>query len=135
MPTCPAAIRIRPRHPDGTTSRRRVRSIAWLAALACVAARAGDAPREPAGWTLPPAIAAALVQARVPASSFALWAQPVDAAAPSWGVNPDTGVNPASVFKLTTTTAALDLLGPHGAGRRRCTSPARSGAACCTARS
>jgi D-alanyl-D-alanine carboxypeptidase/D-alanyl-D-alanine-endopeptidase (penicillin-binding protein 4) len=36
----------------------------------------------------------------------------VDAPAPSWGWNPDFGVNPASVFKLVTTSVALDTLGP-----------------------
>ena len=65
-----------------------------------------------ATWTLPPTIAAALDKAHVPASALALWVQPVDAASPSWGWNPDFGVNPASVFKLATTSAALETLGP-----------------------
>ena len=43
---------------------------------------------------------------------MAMWVQPVDADTPSWGLNPDVGMNPASVFKLATTGAALDLLGP-----------------------
>jgi serine-type D-Ala-D-Ala carboxypeptidase/endopeptidase (penicillin-binding protein 4) len=72
---------------------------------------APDALAAPA-WTLPPAIAAALAKADVPPSALALWVQPVDAASPSWGWNPDFGVNPASVFKLATTSAALEMLGP-----------------------
>src|SRR6195952_2678680 len=81
------------------------------AALAALVA-ATPAYAAPAAWTLPPTIAAALDQAHVPASALALWVQPVDAAAPSWGLNPDFGVNPASVFKLVTTSAALETLGP-----------------------
>jgi len=82
-------------------------------ALAALSLTPAAAPAAPApAWTLPPAIAAALANARVPASALALWVQPVDAATPSWGWNPDFGVNPASVFKLVTTSAALDTLGP-----------------------
>ena len=86
-----------------------------LAALALLASSftAPDAQAAPASaWTLPPTIAAALEKAHVPSSSLALWVQPVDAASPSWGWNPDFGVNPASVFKLATTSAALEMLGP-----------------------
>src|SRR4051812_15411796 len=112
MPSCLAAPRI-PTSPSSCPPRPRTRRIAWLAALAAVAGgAAAQAPREPAGWALPPPVAGALAQAKVPSSAFAMWAQPVDAATPSWGVNADVGMNPASVFKLTTTAAALDLLGP-----------------------
>ncbi len=87
--------------------------LAALAALVPMLAPAAPVPHLPApAWTLPPAIAAALEQAHVPQSALALWVQPVDATGPSWGWNPDFGVNPASVFKLATTSAALDLLGP-----------------------
>ncbi len=76
-----------------------------------------SAPTDPrrapgSAWTLPKAIAEALARAQVPASSLALWVQPVDAPAPAWGLNADAGMNPASVFKLATTAAAFDLLGP-----------------------
>jgi D-alanyl-D-alanine carboxypeptidase/D-alanyl-D-alanine-endopeptidase (penicillin-binding protein 4) len=84
-----------------------------LAALALLpVALASPAIAAAPAWTLPPAIAAALDKAHVPASALALWVQPVDAPTPSWGWNPDFGVNPASVFKLVTTSAALDTLGP-----------------------
>jgi serine-type D-Ala-D-Ala carboxypeptidase/endopeptidase (penicillin-binding protein 4) len=87
-------------------------SLIRLAALALLgtALAADAAPTAP--WTLPPTIAAALDKAHVPQSALALWVQPVDAASPSWGWNPDFGVNPASVFKLATTSAALETLGP-----------------------
>ena len=81
-----------------------------LASLTALAAPV--TPHPPAAWTLPPTIAAALANAHVSPDALALWVQPVDAAMPSWGWNPDFGVNPASVFKLATTSAALDLLGP-----------------------
>jgi D-alanyl-D-alanine carboxypeptidase/D-alanyl-D-alanine-endopeptidase (penicillin-binding protein 4) len=83
-----------------------------LSALALLATTVAAQAAPASAWTLPPAIAAALDKAHVPPSSLALWVQPVDAAAPSWGWNPDFGVNPASVFKLATTSAALDMLGP-----------------------
>ncbi len=100
-----------------------------LAALALLgtALAAGAAPAAP--WTLPPTIAAALAMANVPASALALWVQPVDAPSPSWGWNPDFGVNPASVFKLATTSAALETLGPAWTWKTRVlvTGPIRNG--------
>ena len=84
-----------------------------LAALALLTAACAALPVHAApAWTLPATIAAALDKAHVPQNALAMWVQPVDAAAPSWGWNPDFGVNPASVFKLVTTSAALDTLGP-----------------------
>ena len=86
-----------------------------LAALALLTSSlaASGAPAAPVpAWTLPPAIAAALDKAHVPPSALALWVQPVDGATPAWGWNPDFGVNPATVFKLVTTSAALETLGP-----------------------
>ena len=85
-------------------------SLHRFVALALVSTSALTAPAPE--WTLPSTIAAALDKAHVPASALALWVQPVDAPAPSWGWNPDFGVNPASVFKLVTTSAALETLGP-----------------------
>jgi len=85
----------------------RLPTLALLAA-ALVSPFAHAAP----AWTLPEPIAAALAEAHVPASALSLWVQPADAAAPSWGWNADLAVNPASVFKLATTSAALATLGP-----------------------
>ena len=61
---------------------------------------------------LPPTVLQALKSAQIPASSVAVVVQPVDAAAPLIAHNAAQALNPASVMKLVTTYAALDLLGP-----------------------
>ena len=63
--------------------------------------------------TLPPAVEAALVRAKVPREAVALLVAPVDhRAAPRLSHRADIPMNPASVMKLVTTFAGLDLLGP-----------------------
>lgn len=62
--------------------------------------------------TLPPPVAQALAAVRIPASSVAIVVQEVGAAHPSLSLNAATPMNPASVMKLVTTYAALELLGP-----------------------
>ena len=61
---------------------------------------------------LPPSVLQALKAAQIPASSVAIVVQAVDAAAPLVVHNAARPMNPASVMKLVTTYAALDLLGP-----------------------
>jgi D-alanyl-D-alanine carboxypeptidase/D-alanyl-D-alanine-endopeptidase (penicillin-binding protein 4) len=61
---------------------------------------------------LPQSVAQALAKAGIPQSSVALYAQGVDAAMPIVAFNAAKPMNPASVIKLVTTFAALDLLGP-----------------------
>jgi D-alanyl-D-alanine carboxypeptidase/D-alanyl-D-alanine-endopeptidase (penicillin-binding protein 4) len=61
---------------------------------------------------LPPAVLKALKAAQIPAASVAVVVQPVEAAAPLVAHNAGAAFNPASVMKLLTTYAALDLLGP-----------------------
>ena len=61
---------------------------------------------------LPPPVAQALKAAQIPAANVAVLVQPVDAPAPLIAHNAAQAMNPASVMKLVTTYAALDLLGP-----------------------
>ena len=62
---------------------------------------------------LPPAVQAALARARVPLDAVALLVVPVDGrAAPRLSHRAEVPMNPASVMKLVTTFAGLDLLGP-----------------------
>jgi serine-type D-Ala-D-Ala carboxypeptidase/endopeptidase (penicillin-binding protein 4) len=62
--------------------------------------------------TLPPPVAQALAAARIPAGSAAVVVQEVSAPRAALYVNPAVPMNPASVMKLVTTYAALELLGP-----------------------
>lgn len=94
----------------------RCRALLLLIALALVAPAVFAAGgRESAGDSnaLPPAVSAALARAGVPAQAFAAVVVPADDKADArlrWrAMEP---MNPASVMKLTTTFAALDLLGP-----------------------
>ncbi len=61
---------------------------------------------------LPAAVADALKQAGIPQTSVAIYVQAVDATSPILTHNGSKSLNPASVMKLVTTYAALDLLTP-----------------------
>jgi len=61
---------------------------------------------------LPAPVARVLKAAGVPASAVAVLVQDVDARMPRASFNADKPMNPASVMKLVTTYAALELLGP-----------------------
>jgi D-alanyl-D-alanine carboxypeptidase/D-alanyl-D-alanine-endopeptidase (penicillin-binding protein 4) len=79
----------------------------WIAATALVAAGACCAQ------ALPPGVEAALARAKLPREALVAYVADVDAPnAPRLAYRVDVPVNPASVAKLTTTFAALELLGP-----------------------
>ena len=61
---------------------------------------------------LPPAVAAALQRAKIPESAVAIFVQEVTQNNPVLAVNAERAMNPASVMKLLTTYAALEVLGP-----------------------
>jgi len=57
-------------------------------------------------------VATALRDAKVPQADVSILVQEVGARRPSLALNPNTSRNPASVMKVVTTYAALELLGP-----------------------
>ncbi len=67
---------------------------------------------QPAFAALPADVQKALRAAQIPADHLSVWVQQVDAARPRLQNRADVAVQPASVMKLSTTYAALDLLGP-----------------------
>ncbi len=62
---------------------------------------------------VPEPVAHALKKAGIPESDAAMFVQAVDASQPELSVNADKQMNPASVMKLVTTYAALELLKPN----------------------
>ena len=86
-------------------------------ALSCIAAptaaatrRTERTPAEPR--MLPATVEAALARNGVPREALVAWVQEVESDRPRVAFQADKAVNPASLMKLVTTYAALDLLGP-----------------------
>jgi D-alanyl-D-alanine carboxypeptidase/D-alanyl-D-alanine-endopeptidase (penicillin-binding protein 4) len=75
-------------------------------ALLCIALSAGADER------LPGPVAQALAAARIPTAAVALVVQEAGGAPPVLRINEALPMNPASVMKLVTTLAALEVLGP-----------------------
>lgn len=88
------------------------RAVRRLALGAVVGAMAGLAAAPAGAQALPSEVEAALRQARLPASALAAVVQEVGAQPSLLAFNEQQPVNPASLFKLVTTFAALDQLGP-----------------------
>ena len=81
---------------------KRLISLLALASLSCTALAEG----------LPPNVLKALKAAQIPAANVAVVIQQVDSPQTLVAHNATQAMNPASVMKLLTTYAALDLLGP-----------------------
>ena len=78
----------------------------WVTAAILLAAPAGAQGR------LPAEVLQALRSAGVPEASVSAVVQEVSASRPTLAVNASRAMNPASVMKLVTTYAALEMLGP-----------------------
>ncbi|TXI16900.1 MAG: D-alanyl-D-alanine carboxypeptidase/D-alanyl-D-alanine-endopeptidase [Nitrosomonas sp.] len=61
---------------------------------------------------LPPAVKQKLQKLAIPESAIGIYVQEIGASQPMIAINADTAMNPASVMKLLTTFAGLELLGP-----------------------
>jgi D-alanyl-D-alanine carboxypeptidase/D-alanyl-D-alanine-endopeptidase (penicillin-binding protein 4) len=104
----------------------RRRAVACPAALASALLLALAAPAVPAATAtstaigvkttetrnLPRTVEAALARGGIPRDAMVAWVQEVDAARPRLAWQADKPVNPASLMKLVTTFASLELLGP-----------------------
>ena len=77
-----------------------------------VDAETATPPALPTLPTLPPTVAEILANANVPLDSVAIVVKEVGAKEPLVSLNPNLAMNPASVMKLFTTYAGLELLGP-----------------------
>ncbi len=79
--------------------------------------------------SLPSGTAHALAATRIPLGAVAVLVQETGASRPLLSINPGATLNPASVMKLVTTYAALELLGPAYRWRTEvyATAPARDG--------
>ncbi|HCL86841.1 MAG TPA: D-alanyl-D-alanine carboxypeptidase/D-alanyl-D-alanine-endopeptidase [Comamonadaceae bacterium] len=72
----------------------------------------GAREAQPAAQPLPAAVEAALQRAKVPREALAAVVIDVEGAKPRLSLQGDVPANPASVMKLVTTYAALEMLGP-----------------------
>ena len=83
--------------------KRGVRALALAAALAAAAGVQAELPRP---------VARAFLDAGIPLNRIAVIVQDVSARRPLFAYDADRAMSPASVMKLVTTFAALELLGP-----------------------
>jgi D-alanyl-D-alanine carboxypeptidase/D-alanyl-D-alanine-endopeptidase (penicillin-binding protein 4) len=92
-----------------TPSFPRVRRVARALLIASTVASSAVAAPARIG---PTDVDAALQRAKVPAEAMTAWVQEVGSARPRLAWQGDVPMNPASLLKIVTTDAALELLGP-----------------------
>ncbi|MDN5836341.1 MAG: D-alanyl-D-alanine carboxypeptidase/D-alanyl-D-alanine-endopeptidase [Nitrosospira sp.] len=81
-----------------------------IATALCLALAAASLPAF--SHNLPPLVSQALKQAGIPKSAVGIYVHEIGAAKPLLAANAGIAMNPASVMKLLTTFAGLELLGP-----------------------
>src|SRR5210317_930035 len=87
------------------------RCAAWVVGWGVVCFAPGAWANHDSG-TLPAAVRKAMAQANLPIDSLSAVIQPAGGGHDLLSVAPNRPMNPASIAKLLTTTAGLDLLGP-----------------------
>lgn len=86
--------------------------IVFVAVLMCVAQGLFGVPQAAAQSTLPVEVELLLQRARIPKSAVTMVVQDAGSGRSRLALNANQAMNPASLEKLLTTQAALDLLGP-----------------------
>jgi D-alanyl-D-alanine carboxypeptidase/D-alanyl-D-alanine-endopeptidase (penicillin-binding protein 4) len=84
---------------------------AWTLALVLAWATAGARAAHDTD-TIPQSVQAAMARANLPLQSLSVLVQPAGSGPALLSVAPERAMNPASIAKLVTTSAGLDLLGP-----------------------
>lgn len=91
---------------------RSARAASLSALVAAAFGMAAFSVASAASVALPARVDSALARANVPREAMVVWVSEVDSARPRLLWQADRPVNPASLMKLVTTFAGLDLLGP-----------------------